>query len=346
MTLVLYLSRLTLARIALALAGLVALALAITLLDAAPELMAQGGGARVARFALLRATLLADQMAAVAILVGAALTFATLAARSEMVALRAAGMSAGRLMLRLAPLAAALAAAGWLLTERAAPAAEAALAREFPGVAAKAPEQGPVWAALGRETARFTVADASGDALSAVTIFTLDAGGGIVSRTDAPAARWTGDGWRLEAPMLTDAAGVRPAPPDLWRPPLDPAAAVALTSRPERVSVGEARAALAGDRPLARGSAYLRTRLVGGWAAVLTPVLLLSFAVLAGFGPPRGAGGGMLALGLTLGLLYIALDGAMAGLGGAGALSPLAAALAPKAVGAMAALWALLMAQG
>ncbi|PJA61021.1 MAG: LPS export ABC transporter permease LptG, partial [Rhodobacterales bacterium CG_4_9_14_3_um_filter_71_31] len=102
-----------LARIAVALAGLVALALAITLLEAAPDLLREGGAGRVARFAALRAALLADELAAVAILSGAALTFATLAARSEMVALRAAGMSAARLMLRLAPLALALAGAGY-----------------------------------------------------------------------------------------------------------------------------------------------------------------------------------------------------------------------------------------
>ena len=346
MTLAWYLSRMALARIAVALAGLVALALAITLLEAAPDLLREGGAGRVARFAALRAALLADELAAVAILSGAALTFATLAARSEMVALRAAGMSAARLMLRLAPLALALAGAGYALSECAAPAAEAALARDFPGVAARAPEQGPVWAALGRETARFTVADASGAALAQVTIFSMDPGGAILSRTDAAAARWTGNGWRLEAALLADAQGVRPAPPGLWRPPLDPASALSLTRRPERVSSGEARAALAGARPLARGSAYLRTRLADVWAATLTPAMLLCFAALAGFGPPRGAGGGMLALGLTLGLLYIALDGAFGGLGGAGALSPVTAAFAPKAVGALAALWAILMAEG
>ncbi|MDT8287723.1 MAG: glycosyltransferase family 39 protein, partial [Elusimicrobiales bacterium] len=61
----------------LALAGLVALALAITLLDAAPALLRDGGAGAVARFSALRATLLADEMAGVAVLIGATLTFAT-----------------------------------------------------------------------------------------------------------------------------------------------------------------------------------------------------------------------------------------------------------------------------
>lgn len=350
MTLTWYLTRIALARIALALVGLVALALAITLLDAAPALLRDGGAGAVALFSALRATLLADEMAGVAVLIGATLSFATLAGRNEMTALRAAGMSAPRLLLRLTPLAAALALAGHLLADRAAPAAETALARAFPGVAAPTPASAPVWAPLGRETARFTIEDAANGQdsarLTALTVFTFDAAGRIVSRLDAASAQWRDGRWLLSAPTRADAQGLRPAPDAEWLTPLDPAAARTLALRPERVSGEQARAGLSGDAPAMRAPAFLRTRVAAAWADALTPACLVCFAVLAGFGPPRAGQGRLAALSLALGFVYLALDGALANLGASGALSPVAAAFAPKAIGGAVALWAVLMVEG
>ena len=149
--------------------------------------------ARIARYAVLRLPLLLQQ-----VFTGRAgrldLALLRLSRFSEMVAIRAAGVSLGRLSLMFLPVAAGVAAAGFTLAEFATPKAEARLAAWWqetdPSAASRAR-----WFRIGGEVARVEGMAADGRELRGISIYRRDAAGLLTSRL-SPDGFVAPGGWR------------------------------------------------------------------------------------------------------------------------------------------------------
>ncbi|MCL5775974.1 LptF/LptG family permease [Limibaculum sp. FT325] len=345
MRLGLYLSR----QVGLAVAGtggvLMVLALGLDLLDTATDLLDLGGFAALARYSALRLPLIGVTVLPIAVLTGGAIAFFALAARSELVVMRAAGLNTLRLLLMLAPLSVLIGIGYGFLSDAIAARAERALVRSFPELVGN-PTARLVWARAPDEIVRIGSAEASGGVLSDVSIFALDEGGLILSRTDAGGAVYRRDGWELTGTVTVTGigAGHSEAAGRVWTTRLRPADVRTLAARPEFVGADRAAQVLAGIAYGARGAAFYQTRLWRGWIAAAVPTIMLLFAAAAGFGLTRSGGRGWLAAGgVATGFLFIATDGFLISLGASGAMDPLLAVVSAPALFAGLGLWSIIL---
>lgn len=324
---------------------LMILALGLDLMDTATDLLDLGGWRTLADYALLRLPLIAITVLPIAVLTGGAIAFFALAARSELVVLRASGLNTLRLLRMLLPLAILFGLGYGLLSDRVAGMAERALLESFPGLVGT-PTDRTFWARAPQEIVRIGRASPTGTELTSVSIFPLDADGVILGRTDAAIARFQDGRWELAGPVtITDIGGGRRTVAEApWETRLRPADVVTLAARPQFVGANNAAAVLAGIAYGARGAAFYETRLWRGYAAATVPAIMLVFAATAGFGLNRSGGRVWFAVGgVATGFLFIAADGFLLSLGASGAMDPrLAVATAPAMFGALG-LWSIVL---
>lgn len=340
MTFGLYLSRLFLLRlaaVALALAGLLQL---VDLMDRADDILARGlGVAGMARFALYRLPLLVGPVLPVAVLIAALLTWGMLARRGEIAALRAAGVPVARLVAVLMPAGLLAAALAFAVTDRIAPAADAALARWWQATGpAAAPAGGRLWFRDGLdvvavERVEGDRVEGGGSRLHGVEVVRRHPDGRLAHWIMAERAEWHDGAWTLLAGSERSPDGGQTAFARApWRTGLVPANLLELTRPAPVLSTGRLVAALHGRWASREPPATLETRLMRALAAPLKSLLMIVLATPVAGGTPRGGGipGGM-AMGLAAGLSYLLLDGILGVLGEAGTLPPLLAAWLPHA---------------
>ncbi|MBK0400291.1 LptF/LptG family permease [Limibaculum sp. M0105] len=345
MRLALYISR----QVGLAIAGaggvLLVLALGLDLLDTATELLDLGGFAALARYSALRLPLIAVTVLPIAVLTGGAIAFFAMAARSELVVIRASGVNTLRMMLLLAPLSGLIGLGYGYLSDALAARAEQALVRSFPELVGT-PTARMVWARAPNEIVRIRSSIPSGGTLSGVSIFDLDDDGLILGRTDAEGAEFRGDGWELTGEVtVTGLGGVNgPGGNRHWITRLRPADVRTLAAKPEFVGAQRAAQVLAGIAYGARGAPFYQTRLWRGYVAIAVPAIMLLFAAAAGFGLIRSGGRGWLAAGgVATGFLFIATDGFLISLGASGAMDPMLAVLSAPVLFAGLGLWSIIL---
>lgn len=324
-----YLCRLFLLRLVpatLALAGLLQL---VELMDRADEILARGlGAAGMARFALYRLPLLLGPVQPVAVLIAALMTWGALARRGEIAALRAAGVSVARLVAWLMPAGLAVAALAFLLSDRIAPAADAAFARWWGTTAADAER---VWFRDGLDVVGADRIEAEGQRLLGVELVRRQPDGRLAQWIMAERAEWRDGAWTLLAGTERSATGqTRPFLRMEWPTGLVPANLEELARPAPVLSSGRLLAALRGHWASRESRKTLETRLMRAVAAPLAPLLMIVLATPVAGGTPRGGGipAGM-AVGLASGLSYLLLDGILGVLGESGTLPPLMAAWLP-----------------
>lgn len=347
MTLLRYLSRLFLARMLMVLFGLAALLQTLDLFDRAGELLQRGGIADVVRYTLLSLPTLLGQIAPLAVLVSAMLTFRRLASTLEMTALRAAGMGAWRILSALAPAGALTAAVQLALVLGIAPYTERMLADWWD---ARGNDGGPValsqraWLRSNGDILGMDAVSVDGTRLEGVLLVRRDAEGRALLRIDARKAEHGRLGWQF--------GQVRIARPGMQHPilleelpwPDGPSpAALREAARPTQAQTpGRLLAGLRGEGVVTRGPAFYAMRVQATAAMAVAPFIMLLLAMPAAFGLPRAGGAGRRALtGLVLGLGYLVIAGLLTSLGEAGALAPALAAWSAPASFAMAGLWLL-----
>lgn len=341
-----YLSRVFLGRILAATAVLTLLGLSLDLIKAATSLIEERGAAALALYAGLRTVQIASTMLPTGILIGATLTFFSLANRSEIVVLRATGQSVFGLLRLLLPLAIAFGLVHHLLGDRPVAWAEARLIEAFP-IALEAPAPGAtVWSRLktghNTEILRARLGSRDGDTLDGVTLWFLDDRGRIESRLEATRAEFVDGAWHL-ADVQHTGTDERTAKL-IWETPLTPRAVRRLAARQTMISASDARAVMAGLAIGSRGESYYATRVARSYAAFAVPAVMILLGAQAGFALRRaGHGYRTAALGLALGLIYVAANGIMGSLGEAGAIAPLWAAAVPTVVFALVGAWALML---
>jgi lipopolysaccharide export system permease protein len=345
-TLTLYLAKLFVVRILAVLVMLVLVLLALDLLSETGDILAAPGNgqAEILQYASLRAPQLAARFLPYSVLLATLITLVTLNQNSEVVAMKAAGLSAHQVLAPLLLTAALVSAVSFGFNERIVTRANATLK------AWQAAEYGPIPEAAGDGGAggvRSNIYLTDGDhilaaatlagageqiVLTGVTWYARTPGGIIREQVRSPRATFAAPGWRLENPVKFDVAGAateRPA-----------AMVVGENLSPERImlqsidadaqSFWELRESIDAYEAAGRNTDEMRAkwwhRLSGPLSALLMPLL----GSVAAFGLARSGQLFVRAIiGMALGFAYFVVDNAALAMGSFGGYPPFLAAWAP-----------------
>jgi len=299
----------------------------VDMVEHGDDFVERGFGAReMARYATLRLPLLVQQVLPLATLAGSMLALLRLSRFSEMVAIRAAGVSLGRLSLMFVPVAAGVAAAGFALAEYATPRAEARLAAWWQESDPR-PAERARWFRIGGEIASAEGIASDGNALRGIRIYRRDSTGLLTSRLSARTGRAVPGGWRLagvSSVRLTPQGPERlSAPEQFWPARFGAAEARALFAPVPHMSARAARRALAGEAPVGEGPARFETRLQRRFAEPLAPLVMLILALPLALASSRtGPSWTLLIYPIAAGTAFFVGDGVLAVAASAGLIAP------------------------
>ena len=305
----------------------------LDLLEVTPDIVERGlGFAGVLHYAVLRLPQLINQAAPLGVLAGSIFAFMKLAGDSEIVAMRASGVSVYRLLAMALPAALSVVLINFVAVEIVAPRTDPMLQSWWQSTAPPAKKTAPKPKAfrVGSDLAIATTSDLSGRTLRDVKIYRRDAVGRQTERIQADSATYSPQGWRLNAPKFVrfDAAGAHmgQAAQMTWASRFEPADVQALFFGDDNLSAASAHRALrggGGERP----PSYYATRVQRAIAGPLGSLVMLLLTVPIAVASFRSSKGAVFIAGsLGAGLLFIVVDGLLAALGEGGALAPVLAA--------------------
>lgn len=339
-TLTAYLAKMFVTRI---LAVLVMLVLVLMMMDLLSEsgkvLAAEGNGqAELLTYASLRVPQLIARFLPYSVLLATLITLVGLNQHSEVIAMKAAGLSAHQVLAPLVLTAAVVSLVSFAFNERVVTRATATLkawqANEYGPVPPDSGVRANVYVTDGPNilTAASVTGNGPAMAMQGVTYYTRSETGMIVERITAPTARYANPGWRLEQVRrfevqganstalrsLVVGRGVTPQQIELAKVDPETKSFVTLTDSIDRYE------------DAGRNSDELRTgwwhKLSGPLSAMLMPIL----GSIAAFGLARSGQLFVRALiGMALGFAYFVVDNAALAMGGFGGYPPFLAAFAP-----------------
>jgi len=344
----LYVLKIAATRILAAAAILMGILQILDLLEVTNDILDRGlGMAGVAYYAALRAPRLIEQVAPIAVLAGGLFAFSQLARESAIISMRAAGISAYRILGFAAPAAVAMMLLHFVCAQVIAPRTDPTLDAWWRSTtpAADRKAEGPRSFRVGDDLVIAAASTPDGRALTTVKIYRRDKTGRLVERIEAPTAKLgdkPGDrGWVLNNAVTTrfngDKAEVVTAGAMTWTSRLRPDDVQALFSDNPVPSASSARRALLNggtDRP----PSYYETRLMAAFAGPFGAIIMLLLSAPVALGSFRSTQGAMLLVsGLAAGLLFLVINGLLTALGEGGAISPFLAVWgAPVIFGALA----------
>ncbi|WP_162937445.1 LPS export ABC transporter permease LptG [Indioceanicola profundi] len=332
-----YMTRIFLARCLAVLVALAALLQLLDLLDAASAVLERGGGfLDLGRYAALRLPVMLERLVPLAVLIGSLVTLWGLAQNNEVVAMRSAGLTPYQLLWALVPAAAAVAVFHLILADQIAPRAERAFftwwaATEPPGDEPR--KEDPLWLRVGENVVSAQRVREDGQRLEDVRIFVRDEDGRVTERLTASVAVFTPSGWQLEQATRVDLrndARLERFDELAWDVRLHPANVVELTQPVQNIPFLRLRSILRGQWSGNQSPAYYQTRLHETYSGPLASLVMLLLAAPVAHGlRRRGGAQGALALGISIGLVFLLADGLLVALGEAGVLPPVLAAWGP-----------------
>lgn len=343
-TLTLYLAKLFVVRILAVLVMLVLVLLALDLLSATGKILAAPGNgqAEILQYASLRLPQLVSRFLPYSVLLATLITLVTLNQNSEVVAMKAAGLSAHQVLAPLLLTAAVVAAFSFAFNERVLTRANATLK------AWEAASYGPIPEADGsaggmRSNIYLTDGDnilsaatltgtGSDIVLTGVTWYARAPGGIIREQIRSPRATYSAPGWRLETPDRFDVAGAITERPEalVVGQSLTPDRIMLQSIDPDAQSFWELRTSIDAYEAAGRNTDEMRAkwwhRLSGPLSALLMPLL----GSIAAFGLARSGQLFVRAIiGMALGFAYFVVDNAALAMGSFGGYPPFLAAWAP-----------------
>ncbi|MFM7347989.1 MAG: LPS export ABC transporter permease LptG [Erythrobacter sp.] len=342
-TLTFYLARLFVVRILAVLVMLVLVLLMLDLLSESGDILAYAGNgqAEILRYASLRAPQLASRFLPYSVLLATLITLVTLNQNSEVVAMKAAGLSAHQVLAPLLLTSALVSAISFGFNERIVTRANTTLD------AWAAVDYGPIPKAQGPSGVRsnlylidgnniLTAAALSGSGrdivMTGVTWYARAPGGIIREQIRSPRATYAGPGWRLENAVRFDVAGaVTERLPTL---------VVGQNLTPERImlqsvdvdgqSFWELKNSIDAYEAAGRNTDEMRA---GWWHRLSGPLSALLMPLLGSVAACGLARSGQLfvraIIGMALGFAYFVVDNAALAMGSFGGYPPLLAAWAP-----------------
>lgn len=323
-----YLSTLLLLRILASLAGLVALLLLLGVLDSANDIIDRGLGIRgIGYFLWLRLPTAIEQSMTISMLIGSVTTFMQLAKRSEMIIIRAAGITIYQVGLMLLPLLMLYAGAQFLISDRVTPRVqrEFALWWQETTPADEKNDARTIWLRAATDVVAVESIENAGKDLLNVRVYRRTADGTLINRISAKRAVYADGSWTLQGAETLRIDGprvVRDGPEDLpWQTQLKPSEIVDVANPLASLGSSTIRDILNGEGAVNRSEAYYVTRLNAAYAAPFASVIMLMLGLACGYGNRRSSGGEKQVLtSLGLGLGYIVVNGIMTAFGEAGAL--------------------------
>ena len=340
-TLTWYLGKTFMVRILAVLVMLVLVLMMLDLLSNTGDILAHPGNgeAELLRYVSLRVPQLVARFLPYSVLLATIITLATFNQNSEVVAMKAAGLSAHQILAPLILAATLVAAFSFTFNERIVTRATASLK------AWEAADYGPVpddpslrtniYLNDGNDVMLASSITGTGSAtvIRGVTFYERDDNGMIVRQLRAPVARWANPGWSLEGAREFD---VRTAEARALDSPVVVAPGITLgqlTLRkidPDAETLGQLSQSI---RSL-EGAGRRTDELKGKWwhkiSGPLSAILMPLLGAVAGFGLARS--GHLLAravIGMALGFAFFVVDNAALAMGSFGGYPPVLAAWAP-----------------
>lgn len=332
-----YLARLFVGRLALLLLGFSALVLLLDLLANGEGVLEASGNhvSALLRYMVLRLPEIVSALIPFAVLLAGISTLASLVRNSELVAMRAAGISQVLLIRALIPVALLVAVPQFWLENDALPSAIAELRAWGVGEYHDSDSEGQVvWARIGEDVVR--VGEVSGpDTLSNVTIFRRNDRGKLVEQVAAKRAVFEDGHWTLLDVTRSRADIEEPlsVPRLTWPGLMSPGLLASLTIHPRELSVSELSRFMGdasfGNRPPYLYAVWLYKKISSPVATIL--MLIISVPLIQGL--HRRAGTAlMLAAGVAIGFCFLVFDGLILKFGEAGLLPPILAAWGPTII--------------
>ena len=339
-TITVYLAKLFVVRIAAMLAILVLVLMMLDLLGTSGDILsAPGNGqAELWRYVSLRVPQLIARFLPYSVLLATVITLLTLNQNSEIVAMKAAGMSAHQVLAPLFLAAAGVAVISFAFNERVVTRATATLkaweGAEYGPIPQEAGAKANVYFTDGNNV--MTAATMSGTGSSTVmrdvTFYNRTAEGTLTQQLRADRAIWANPGWRLEQAEAFDVAAARTTPSTtvvvgegltIEQIELD-------SVDPDAQGFFELRRSIEAYERVGRRTSELEAKwwhkLAGPLSAVLMPLL----GAVAAFGLARSGQLFIRAIiAMALGFAYFVVDNAALAMGSFGGYPPLLAAWAP-----------------
>jgi lipopolysaccharide export system permease protein len=306
----------------------------VDLLDTTEDILAMGeGAAGFAFYVAMRTPSILPEVLPLGVLIAALFVLAPLVRHGEIVAMRAAGMHVGQIVLAMLPAMLVIALGHYAIADGMRPPAERRLAEWWAENGVKAGK--PVWLKVdGRIIEVGRVLD-GGRRLENLRIFERDVLDAVSTRTVAGAARYDDGRWTLDDATATDLRRQdigtgRPAD-GTWNTRLRPRDVVGAMAPDANVSVGAAYDVLVGRRLGVAAPSVYATALQRAFAEPASDFVMLLIAMPLAFASWRsGRSGRVLVLALVAGLLFLLTDGIVATLGRAGLIQPAVAAWSPS----------------
>ncbi|MEN9684209.1 MAG: export transporter permease LptG [Pseudomonadota bacterium] len=339
-TIAFYLARLFVTRIFGVLLMLVLVLQMLDLLSESGKILAYPGNgeAQLWHYVSLRVPQLIARFLPYSVLLATLFTFWPLNHNSEVIAMRAAGLSAHQILAPLLVSAMAISAISLAFNERVVTRATGTLkvweAADFGPIPTDPAARENVYLRDGPNILAAAQVSGSGTAtqMTGVTWYQRDAAGMVNAQLRSPKATYANPGWKLEAPVQFDVTTTRSAP--------QPSRIVATEVTPAQVAITKVDADRQDIVTLSRSIAALNaagrrtSELDGKWwhklSGPLSALLMPLLGSVAAFGLARS--GQLLVravIGMALGFAYFVVDNAALAMGNFGGYPPLIAAWAP-----------------
>ncbi len=339
-TLTTYLAKMFIIRIAAVLVMLVLVLMALDLLSATGKILTPegNGNAEIWRYVTLRVPQLISRFLPYSVLLATLITLVTLNQNSEVVAMKAAGLSAHQVLAPLLLTAAAIALVSFAFNERIVTRANASLkaweAVEFGPIPQETGVRANVYLTDGDNilTASSLVGKGNAITLDDVTWYKRAPGGIILEQVTATGASFADPGWRLENPVRFDVGAAASSELETL--------VVAEGLTPDRIDVqsvdidGQSFFELARTIEAFQALGQRTTEMEAKWwhrlAGPLSALLMPLLGSIAAFGLARSGQLFVRAIiGMALGFAYFVVDNAALAMGSFGGYPPLLAAWAP-----------------
>jgi len=339
--LTIYLAKLFAVRIVAVLAMLVLVLLMLDLLSRTGDILAVPGNGQgeLWTYASLRLPQLVNRFLPYSVLLATIITLATLNQNSEVIAMKASGLSAHQILAPLLLTATVVAGVSFAFNERFVTRATATLSAwedvEYGPIPDDPATRSNVYFNDGNDVlmARQMAGRGNAVTLTGVTFYQRDDGGMITRMITGSRARFADPGWQVEQPTVFDVATTRsttPAQPLLVAEgtTLDQVALRKVDPASETLAqLAQSITALkAAGRRTAELEGFWWHKISGALAAVLMPLL----GAVAGFGLARSGGLFVRAvIGMALGFAYFVVENLGLAMGSFGGYPPLLAAWGP-----------------
>lgn len=335
-----YMARLFITRSLAVLVALVGILLILDLLGNSGKVLAHpgNGNEELWRYAGLRIPQLIQRFLPFSALLGALITLAGLNQNSEIISMKAAGISAHQIIAPLILAATLISVAHFVFQERVVTRATAALnawdAVDYGPVPPDSNVLANVWLAHGDDLIRVDRVTGRGDTVRLTGIMVADrAGGTIHRRLIAESGRYLpGRGWELTNARLfdVDSNSERRVPSLIWGAGIEPDQFTLAQVDPNRLNFWQLRDTIAQVAATNRSTATLESNLWHKFASPLSTLLMPLLAAIAAFGLARSGQLFMRAvIGMALGFAYFVADNFALAMGNLGAYPPFLAAWGP-----------------